>query len=133
MPDPIAHPRILDVLKFGADGIRVDVFEQRDHLAQRHLAVVEKEFRRNLETEVLLAETKFTQTQERILRALLRQRIEPRAGVAERAVSVNEPVDSRLERTFADFARRMRGHFGGAVAQIQIAQLEAFEARRPSG
>ena len=27
----------------------------------------------------------------------------------------------------------MRGHFCGAVAQIQIAQLEAFEERRPSG
>ena len=118
MPDPIAHPRVLDVLKLRADRIGIDAFEERDHFAQRHLAAVEKEFRRDLETEVLLAETKFAQTQERIFRALLRQRIKARDRVAERAVCIDESVDPCLERTFANFPRRMRGHLGGAVAQM---------------
>src|SRR5438045_456277 len=66
MADPIADPRILDVLELGANRVGVDFFEKRDHLAQRHLAAVEKEFRRDDEVEVLLAETELTQTEERI-------------------------------------------------------------------
>src|ERR1700674_793348 len=133
MPDPIAHARVLDVLKFRADRVGIDAFEERDHLAQRHLAAIEKKFRRDLKIEVLLAETKLAQTQERICRALFRQWIEPRDRMAERAVSVDESVDPRLERALADLARRMRDGLGGAIAQIQIAQFEAFEERRPPG
>ena len=64
--DPVAHPiadaRVLDVLKFRADGVGINLLEQRDHLAQRHFLIVEKEFRRDLEIEILLAETEFAQT-----------------------------------------------------------------------
>ena len=101
--------------------------------AQRHLAAIEKEFRRDLEIEVLLAEAQLAQTQERILRALVRQRIDPRDRVAERAISVNQSVHPRLKRAFAKFRGRLGPRRRRAVAQIQIAQLEAFEERRPAG
>jgi hypothetical protein len=44
MPDPVADARVLDVLELGADRVGIHAFEQRDHVAQRHLAAVEKEF-----------------------------------------------------------------------------------------
>ena len=105
VPDPVADARVLDVLKFRADRIGVNAFEQRDHFAQRHLAAVEKEFGRHLEVEVLLAEAELAQAQERILRTLVGQRIEPGNGVPERAVGVDESIHSRLKRTLADLRR----------------------------
>ena len=120
------------MLKFRADRIRINASEERDHLAQRHLAAVEKKLRRNLEIEILLAKAKLAQTQQRILRAFVGQRIEPRDRVPERAVGVNQSVHSRLERTLADFGGRRSGR-GRAVAQTQIAQLKTFEERGPIG
>ena len=74
MPDPIANARVLDVLELGADRFGVDAFEEGDHFAQRHLAALEEEFGGDDETEVLLAETQLAQTEQRILRPLIRQR-----------------------------------------------------------
>jgi hypothetical protein len=133
VPDPVADARVLDVLKFRADRIGINIFEQRDHVAQRHLAAVEKEFRGNLEVEVLFAKSKLAQTEERILRTFVGQRIEPGDGVPEGAVSVDEPIDSRLERTFTYLRRGLRRRRGRAVTMIQIAQLESFKKCGPAG
>jgi hypothetical protein len=132
VPDPVANTRVLDVLKFRADRIGINAFEQRDHVAQRHLAAVEEEFGRNLKVEVLLAEPKLAQTEERILRTFAGQRIDPGDRVPEGAISVDESVYSRLERPLTDFRRRRRGR-GGAVPITQIAQLEPFEKSGPAG
>ena len=45
VPYPVANTGVLDVLKFGANRAGVNLIEKRDHLPQRHLAIVEKEFR----------------------------------------------------------------------------------------
>jgi hypothetical protein len=66
------------------------------------------------------------------LRTFIGQRIDPRDGVAERAVGIDEAVHTRLERTFPDFRRGLRCCGGRAVAVIQIAELEPFEKGRPA-
>ena len=103
--DPVADARILDVLKLGADRVGVNAFERRDHFAQGHLSVVEKEFGRDLQIEVLLAEAELAQTQERIFRSLVGQRIHPRDRVPEGAISVNQTIDAGLQR---DSSARVR-------------------------
>ena len=96
MANPVANARILNVHELGADRVGINAFERRDHLAQRHLAIVEKEFGRDLQIEILLAEAELAQTEQRIFRPLFRQRIDPRNGVPERAIGVNETIDPRL-------------------------------------
>ncbi len=135
--EPIAHPipnaRILDVLKFGADRVGINLLEPRDHFAQRHLFVIEKELGGDLEIEILLAETEFAQTEERIFRSLVGQRIDPRDGVSERAISVNQTVDPRLERTLARACDRGCGDRCSAVSLRRIAELKALEEGAPTG
>ena len=43
VPHPVADARVLDVHELGADGAGINLLEARDHLAQRHLLVVEEE------------------------------------------------------------------------------------------
>ncbi len=130
--DPIANARVLNVLKLGADRVRINAFERRDHFAQRHLAIVQKELGRDLHIEVLLAEAQFAQTQQRILRPLFRERIETRDGVPEGPIGIDQPIDPRLKRALANLRTRL-GRCRRAVEQMEIAQLEAFEKRGPAG
>src|SRR5256714_13927655 len=130
VPDPIPDARILNVLELGADGVGVDGFQKRDHVAQRHFAAVEKELRGDDEIEVFFAKPELAQSQKRIGRAFVRKRIDPRDRVAKRAIGVNQTVDAGLQRLFADLSRRR--HCRRAVAQFQVAQLEPFEKREPA-
>ena len=90
------------------------------------MLVIEKEFRGDAKIEILFAETQLAQGQKRIFRALIRQGVDARDGVAKRAIRVNEAVDPRLKRTFANAGDRR------AVLLRQIAKLEAFEKGRPA-
>src|SRR5205823_1080275 len=121
-PDPIPDAWILDVLELRADRIGIDIFEKRDHVAQRHLAPIKKEFRRNDEIAVFLAEAELAQTEQRIFRPLVRQRIEARDGVAEGSVRVNKSVHASRERLVAYLAERRCRDCRRAIAQLQIAQ-----------
>ncbi len=131
VPHPVANARVLDVHELGADRLRVNGFEARDHFAQRHAGAIEEELRGNREIEILLAKAEFAQSEERILRALFGQRIQLRDGVAERAVGIDEAIDARREEARRAIGVRGRGG-GGAVALLQIAQLEPLEKRRPT-
>ena len=133
VPHPIPDARILDVLKFGADRVGINLLEPRDHLAQRHLFVIEKEFGGDLEIEILLAETELAQREKRVFRPLVGQRIDPRDGVSERAIGVNQTVDARLERSSRARLRRGRGDGCGAISLRRVAELEAFEKGAPGG
>src|SRR4051812_45897044 len=108
VPDPVPDARILDVLELGADGVGINIFKERDHLAQRHFAAVEKEFGTDDEVEIFFAEAELAQSEERIRRALVGQWIDARNRVTERSVGVNQTVDAGLQRLFADLNRR--GH-----------------------
>ena len=134
--EPVAHPipdaRILDVLKFRPDRVGINFLEPRDHLAQGHPFVVEKEFRRDLQIEVLLAEAKLAQGEERIFRPLVGQRIDPRDGVPERAIGVNQTVDTRLERTLARRPAPRAGRGCSAVSLRRIAEFKALEKGAPT-
>jgi hypothetical protein len=63
---PIPHPRVLDVLELGADRVRIDALERGDHLAQRHLLVIEEELRGDAQVEILVAEAELAQAEERV-------------------------------------------------------------------
>ncbi len=41
---PIPHPRVLNVHELGADRVRIDFLQTRDHLAQGHLLIIVEEF-----------------------------------------------------------------------------------------
>ena len=41
---PIANPRVLNVHELGADRVRIDFLQTRDHLAQGHLLIIVEEF-----------------------------------------------------------------------------------------
>ena len=97
MPHPVADARVLDVHELGADRVGVDALELRDHFAQPHRFAVEEKSRRNFAIEIGLAETKLAQIEQRIFGTLVGQRIQPRDGVTERLVSVNQPIDARRE------------------------------------
>src|SRR6266545_1157051 len=96
LANPVAHSRILDVHEFRSNGVGVDSLQPGDHLAQCHGPVVEEEFRRNTKTEICVAKSKLTQTQQWILRARLRKGIDPRNCMTKRAIRVNETIDPRL-------------------------------------
>ena len=118
--------------EFGADRTRVNFLEQRDHLAQRHLLVVEEKFGSDWKIEIFFIETELAQSEQRILGALLRQRIYSRDCVTKRAIGVNECVDARLQRAFATLdARRSVGD--RAIFLRQIAELETFKKCSPAG
>ena len=98
VPHPVPDARVLDVHELRADRVRINALERGDHLAQRHPPVIEEEFRGDLQIEILFAEAELAQREKRIFRALVRQRIHPRDRVTERAISVNQTVDARLQR-----------------------------------
>ena len=133
VPDPVTKTRVLNMLELGANRLGVNAFEHRDHLAQRHLAAIQEEFRRNLQTEVFLAEAQLAQTEERILRAFVRQRIDPSDGVPKRAIGVNQSIDAGLERALRNLLAQRKLSRGRAIPQRQVAQLEPFKKRRPGG
>ena len=128
MQHPVANARVLDVHEFRTDRPGVNCLKRPDHIPQRHLSVVEEEFRGNTKIEVLFAETEFAQSQQRISRAFLYERIYARNGVPKNTVSVRESVHPRLQRTFANF------HWLGDCAIVfrHLSELEAFEKGGPS-
>src|SRR6266700_3615652 len=131
VPHPVANAGVLNVHEFGADRARVNFLEQRNHLAQRHLLVVEEKFGSDLEIEVFFAETELAQSEQRILGSLLRQGIYSRDRVTKRAISVNECVDARLQGAFATLdARRSVGP--RAIFLRQITKLKSLEECRPT-
>ena len=102
VPHPIPDARILDVLKLGADRVGINALRAAAIISRSViLLVIQKKLGGDLEIEILLAETEFAQREKWIFRSLVGQRIEPRDGVSERAISVNQAVDPRLERTLS--------------------------------
>ena len=99
MTNPVPDSRVLDVLELGADRAGIDRLQRRDHFTQRHRLVIEEELGRNAQIEIFLAEAELAQAEQRIFRTLLGQRIYFRDGVTESAVSVDEAVHPRLQRT----------------------------------
>ena len=93
------------MLKLGADRIRINALERRDHFAQRHLAIIQEEFGRDRHIQVLLVEAQLAQTQERILRPFFRERIETRYGMPERPVGIDQTIDPGLKRTLTSLPR----------------------------
>src|SRR2546430_1263132 len=128
MQHPIPDASVLDVHKLGADRACVDVFQRGDHLAQRHLPVAEKEFRRNVKIKILFTESEFAEGQEWIFSPPVRQRVKACNRVPERAVGVNESVHPRLQRTLATFGSSCNR----AISFRQFSQLEALEECSPS-
>jgi len=57
---------------------------------------------------------------------LLCERINPRNGVTERAIRINETIDACLKRSLARFGLRN----GRSVALRQISELEPFKKGR---
>src|SRR2546429_3671883 len=60
-------------------------------------------------------------------RPFFRKRIEPRDGMPKSPVRINQPIDPSLKRTLARLRLRACCR---AVAQLEIAELTAFEKRR---
>src|SRR5438093_667830 len=98
-----------------------------DHVAQRHVFTAEEKAGADNEIEVLFAEAQLAQTQERLVGAVLGQRVDLGDAVAERAVGVNKAIDARLQQGLVLGARSR--FYASAVGP---AQLEAFEKRGPA-
>jgi len=134
VPHPIANASVLNVLKFRANGAGVNLIEQRDHFAQPHLTIIEKEFGRNRVVEILVAKSEFAQAEQWVLRPFFRQWIYARDGVTENAIGVNERIDARLQRTFAQFTPRFGGYRFNcrAIFAVEVPELESFKKGRPT-
>src|SRR5437763_5779397 len=109
MPHPIANAGVLNVLKFRANGAGVNLIEQRDHFAQPHLAIIEKEFGRKRVVEILVAKAEFAKAEQWVLRSFFRQWIYTRDGVTENARRVNKRIDAWVQRTSANSSTRLGG------------------------
>ncbi len=110
MQHPIPGPGILNVHELGADRAGINFGEARNQFPQRHLLAVGEKFRGNSKIEIFFAEPKLAQRKQWVFRTLVRQRIHSRDGMAESPISVNQTVDSGLQRTFP------RGRARGAAA-----------------
>src|SRR4029077_8198432 len=128
-PDPLADVRILNMHELRSDRVGINSVEPRDHVAQRHRPIVEEELRRNAKIEVGVGEPKLAQTQQWISRPRLCQRIYARDRVTQRAISVNQSIDSRLQCCFASLDLG----FGRPVTLRKIPQFESFKKGGPPG
>src|SRR5207249_9654516 len=88
--DPCAHSRVLNVHEFRADRVGINSLETREHVAQDHRPIIEEEFRRNAKIEIRFSKSELAQTEQWILRSLLRERIDPRNRMPKRAICVDE-------------------------------------------
>src|SRR5438034_9474299 len=85
--------------------------------------------------QVLIAKAEFAQGEQRVLRPFFRQWIHPRIGVTENAIGINESIDARLQRTFAQIASRFcwGDCDGRAILAVEIRQLQSLKKRLPTG
>jgi len=64
-----------------------------------------------------------------------RQWIHPRDGVTENAIGINERIDARLQRAFAQISPRFGGHRFNrrAIFAVEVPELEPLKKCRPTG
>src|SRR6266436_7280444 len=128
LPHPLTNPWVLDMHEFRADGVGINSLEAGDHFAQGHRLIIEEKFRRNPKIEICFAKSELVQTEQRIVRSRLCQRIDACNGMSERTIGVNETIDTCLQCCLASLGLR----HSGPIALRQIPELEPFEKGRPS-
>ena len=71
--------------------------------------------------EIFVTQPEFAEGEQRILRSLIGERIDPGDGMAQYAIGVNEAVDTRLQRAFPYLHAGLGCSRSSAIAHWEIA------------